>query len=427
MAPSSAGPPSHVVVVGAGVIGVCIAWSVARRGARVTLVDAGEVGGACSFGNAGLISLGHMPIQRPGVVRQAVRWMFDGESPLYIQPRLDLDLFRWLWRFRGACTTARLEENMKSLAALSVGVKEMVDEVSAEAERGGAPAFFYDRRGYMEAYLTDEAWARARGWGDLAARHGYPYEAVPGDELRRREPAFVPEVRGAVWHHHSAFCDPHRFVLATAALARRAGADIRERISVERVETKGGSAIGVRLKDGCVIKADAVVLSAGVWTPALARPLGVRVPLQPAKGYHRDVQPTEPALTTATILGEANMVVTPMGGFQRLAGTLEFSGINLEMRSNRLEKLSAGASRYLRGMNDLQPARERWEWVGMRPCSPDGVPIIGWAPRVRGLFIATGHAMLGLSQGPSTGKVVAEAILDGKASIDLRPMRVERF
>ncbi|TVQ33580.1 MAG: FAD-dependent oxidoreductase, partial [Phycisphaeraceae bacterium] len=203
----------RTIVVGAGVVGVCAAHSLVSRGARVTLIDAGEVGAACSYGNAGLISLGHLPIPRPGVVRQAIRWMFDPASPLYIAPRLDPAMARWLWRFRGACTQKRLECSMKTLAELSHKTVGLFERIEAQAREAGRP-FFYAPRGYMEVYRTPQALDHAREHAELTKRFGFEYEEFDGAGLREREPALASGLAGAIWYPQSAFCNPHAFVMA---------------------------------------------------------------------------------------------------------------------------------------------------------------------------------------------------------------------
>ena len=199
------------------------------------------------------------------------------------------------------------------------------------------------------------------------------------------------------------------------------------RTTVKRVRVRGGRVEGVELADGDVVTADVVILAAGAHTVRLTRPLGLRLPLQPAKGYHRDYDPSDgatPSLRTACILGEASVFCGDLGGFVRFAGTLEFSGLNDRMRRSRLEQLTVTARQYLKGMGDFAPTSE---WCGLRPCLPDGLPAIGPAPGIAGLFIATGHAMMGLTLGPVTGRLVAEYVLDGKPSLDLRALRAERF
>lgn len=416
------GSPRHIVIVGAGVIGVCAAYYLARRGARVTLLDAGPIGAGASSGNAGLVSLGHLPLQRPGVMSKALKMMWSSDNPLYIAPRLDPALWAWLFRFARACTASALERNMRTLAQLSTASLGLFEEIHQQSRA----SFHYEPRGYMEVFLTRQGLDHCRHDAEITKRFGFDYQLIEQRELLEREPALAPDVTGAVWYPQSAFCDPARFLSATADLARAAGAQIREQAPVRRIERTGGRATGVTLHSGERIDADLVVLAAGPWSASLARELGLRLPLQPAKGYHRDVPTPALSLNTACIFGEVGMVGTPMGSFLRLAGTLEFSGLNSTMRRNRLDMLTRGAARYLRNFNTQ--AAPLSEWVGMRPCSPDGLPIVGWAPRIEGLYIATGHAMLGLSQGPATGKIISQCVLDGGTQLaDMDSTRVDRY
>jgi D-amino-acid dehydrogenase len=416
----------HVLIVGGGVIGLCAAEALSRRGARVTVVEASSIGAGASSGNAGLLSLGHLPIPQPGVVGKAMKWMWRGDSPLYIQPRLDAALVGWLWRFRGACNAQTLEASMRTLGALSTMTVGMFEELRDRCASAGVPGFYFDRLGYYEVYRTEAGLAHGREHAAIAARHGFGHEVFDGAQMREREPALAEGTVGAVWYPDSSQCNPMAFLRAVAALAAAQGATILEGAPVASVDVEGGRAVGVTLGDGRELRADVVVMAAGPWSAELLQPLGVKVPMQPAKGYHLDVPTTDPALRAAIVLGEANMAVTPMDGFVRLAGTLEFSGLNTAMRRNRLEMLLVGARKYLRGYDGS--VERRSEWVGMRPCSPDGLPILGWTDRAPGLLVATGHGMLGMTQGPATGRLVAEMVLDGAASsMDVGPMGLARF
>ncbi len=172
------------------------------------------------------------------------------------------------------------------------------------------------------------------------------------------------------------------------------------------------------------IKADQVVLAAGSWSTELGRAVGVAIPMQPGKGYHAQLPPLNPPLRTAAVLTERHIAATPMEHGLRLAGTVELSGLNLRLRRRRVEMLTEGALPYLPGLKDVTPTVV---WCGLRPCTADGLPVIGWAPRREGLFIATGHAKMGMTLGPVTGQLISEWILDGAPSIDLRTMSPTRF
>ncbi len=210
-------------------------------------------------------------------------------------------------------------------------------------------------------------------------------------------------------------------------MAKRAethGALIRTNAQVVDMSVRNGKFTGVRLYAGEQIDADTIVLACGIWTTRLAKQLGIRVPMQAGKGYHRNITAPTPCPSLATLLAEKHVAVTPMGGSLRLSGTVEFSGINHKLVQKRLQMLTVAARHYLRGIGQTQTISE---WCGLRPCTWDGLPVVGWAPRPHGVFIATGHARMGLTLGPATGRIVSECILDGHPSIDITPMRVDRF
>lgn len=410
----------HIVIIGGGVIGVCAAHELALRGERVTLLERDEIGGACSYGNAGLYSFGHPPIPQPGLVRRGVKMMLDSNSPLYIAPRPDPALLAWLWRFRKACSRSVFERNMKITGALSHASLGLFEEY---ADRYGV-SYDLARKGYLEVCISEKGLAEAEETARQVRSIGIEAETLSRAETLRREPGLTNDVVGAVWYPQSVSGNPHKFVTGIAALAEQEGAVLRREAEVESIETAGGRARGVTLVSGEAIEADEIVLAAGVWSSRLARDLNLRIPMQPAKGYHRDVDHPDPPLTISCLFHEASMACTPMGEFLRLAGTLEFSGFDERMRRNRLEMLTEAGRRFLVGMNGAAP---RSEWVGMRPVTADGMPVIGPAPTIENVFLATGHGMLGMSFGPVTGKLTAQALCGESPGIDLAPLGAARF
>ena len=416
-------PEPHAVVVGGGVIGVCCAYFLARRGARVTVLERDEIGRAASYGNAGTIAPGHTPINKPGRVKQALRSVFDPLSSLYVAPRPDPELAMWLWAFSRTCTERHLEFCMRVLGPLGHATSELFDAL-IEREKLDC---CYRHEGYHEIYLTERGLESAKREASFIERYGFHPETLSGDVLRQREPAINDQVLGGVFYPEAATINPHRFVLELAERARRHGATFRTGVEVVNIVFTSDKVRGVQTRDKETVEADVVVLATGAYSLPLTRKLGLRFPLQAAKGYHRDRELGEgktPALRHACVLGEKMVFCTPMDGFLRLAGTLEFSGVNHEIRQKRLEQLTNVAKRYLNGVGDIE---SRSEWCGLRPCMPDGLPVMGPLSRCHGLFIATGHAMLGLTLGPVTGKLVAEYVLDGAPSIDITALRPERF
>jgi D-amino-acid dehydrogenase len=418
-----AGSELHAVVVGGGVIGVCCAYFLALRGASVTLLERDEIGMAASFGNAGLISPGHPPINRPGRVAQALRSMSDPLSPLYLRPRWDASLFRWLWTFRRHCTESHVEHSMASLSPLGLQTSSLFEELVA----GEALDCGYRRSGYLEVFDTRAGLASGREEAEVVARYGFAPEYMDGEALREREPLLASGVRGGWYHDEGMIVNPYRLVLEMADRAVRRGATIRTRTPVSAIASERGRVLGVRTASGEEVRAEAVVLATGAYSPELMEALGCPLPIQPAKGYHSDRDPASPGsrdLTVPCLLGERAVFCSPMGDVVRLAGTLEFSGRNLDIRRDRLDQLEAAARRYFEGFDLTDPISE---WYGVRPCTPDGLPVIGRVPGYLGAYVATGHAMLGLTLGPVSGRLIAELVIDGVASIPLDAFQAGRF
>jgi D-amino-acid dehydrogenase len=418
---------SRVVVVGGGVIGVSCAYYLARGGADVLLLERDRLGAGASSGNAGTISAGHPPLNRPGRVAQALRQMLDPTSPLYIQPRWNPRLWRWLLGFARHCTDEHVAHCMRVMAPLGKDALALVGTLVTEEriECG------YRAAGYYEVCSTQEGLEVARHEAAIIEAHGYHPESVDGDELRRREPAFGPAVIGGVYFPEAATLDPALFLERLARAAERHGVEIREGVDVRSVVTSGGRVTGV--DSGApmggsreVVGADAVVLATGSYRGNLARALGTRLPVQPGKGYHRDIPVGPngaPKLRVACVLHETSVFCTPMDTFVRFAGTMEFSGENHVLRPPRLRQLTRAGRLCFPG---LGPARPLSEWCGLRPMSVDGLPIVGPLPGVDGVTVATGHGMLGLTLGPVTGEIVANMVL-GREDSRMEPLTPARF
>lgn len=398
----------RVVVVGGGLIGLSCGYFLARGDADVVVLERDHVGAGASSGNAGTVSAGHPPLNGPGRVGAALRQMTDPTSPLYVKPRWDPALWRWLLGFARHCTASHVEHAMGIMAPLGKDALSLFQTLIAEEriECGYRPD------GYFDVCRTEKGLEAARKEAEIIQRYGYHPEVVDGDELRRREPHFAVDLLGGVYYPEAAILEPARFLAGLAVAARRRGADIREGTQVTSVELAGGRVRGVRTAEGDV-EADAVVLATGPFSKELAQRVGARLPVQPGKGYHRDVPigPNgAPPLRVACVLHESSVFCTPMDTVVRFAGTMEFSGLNHVMRPTRLRQLTRAARR---AFPDLGTARPVSEWVGLRPMSVDGLPIVGPLGSVEGLTVATGHGMLGLTLGPVTGEMVSRVVLEG--------------
>ncbi|MBI4012853.1 MAG: FAD-dependent oxidoreductase [Candidatus Rokubacteria bacterium] len=409
-----------VLVIGGGVIGVCAAYYLAREGAAVTLVEKDDVCAGSSYGNAGLIVPSHsVPLAAPGVLWQGLKWMLDPTSPFYIRPRLDPDLLGWLWRFRGYCTRGHLARAIPVLRDLGFASLVLYQELAGlDGLHSG-----FERRGVLAVFRTPGRLEEARHEAALLEAHGIGTKLLDGPAARAMEPSLGDAVVGALSFPNDAHLVPDAFVTGLAREAASLGVRIRRDTEVLAFETAGRRIRAVETTRGR-LEAEQVVLAAGAWSPALARTLDLRLPIQPAKGYSVTCQrpPEGPAMPL--LLAEARVAVTPMGERLRFAGTLELAGLDLAIDRRRVEAVRRAPGRYLR-LGDALPLVEIWR--GLRPCTPDGLPMIGRSTRVENLILATGHAMIGISLGPVTGKLVAQLATGAPTLLDLAPLRPERF
>lgn len=409
-----------VLVIGGGVIGVCSAYYLAREGFAVTLVDKDDVCAGSSYGNAGLIVPSHsIPLAAPGVLWQGLKWMLDPESPFYIKPRLDRDLLAWLWRFRGACSAEHVARAIPLLREMHYASLGLFRELTALDGVGGG----FEQRGVLSVFTTGRLYERALHEARMLEGHGLPFKPLDGPAARALEPALTPDVVGAILLPDDAQVVPAEFVKGLARVTEGLGARIRPATEVLGVETVGRRIRAVETTRG-TIEAEQVVLASGAWSSGLARAMGLSLPIQPAKGYSLTFVRPSHGPTFPLLLGESRFAVTPMGDTLRFAGTLELAGMNLSINRRRVAAIARGGARYLR---DVENLRLLEIWRGLRPCTPDGLPVVGRSARVENLILATGHAMMGVSLGPVTGKLVSRVATGAAPLCDLGLMRPERF
>ena len=412
-------PMSDVLVVGGGAVGVCCALELARTGASVTLVErGGELAWGCSAGNAGLICPSHAtPFANPAALRDGLRWMWRPDSPLYLRPRPGV--LPWIARFtRAAASRARVETATRTIRTLSSASLALHEELS----RGGLDTAFA-KRGSMNVYEGAAAFSSARAEAEVNLRAGLRVDVLEGAAAREVEPALATDLAGAVFYHDDAHCDPYRFVHAVGASAIEAGASVRTRVEVLGLRRVNGRVEGVQTTAG-ELRAKTVVVAAGAWTPRLLRDLGVRVPVEGGKGYHVDLEPGSGDPRVPVWSHETRVIATPLPGRLRLAGTLELAGLDLSVSAVRVGAIRAAASRLVAG---TEGRRVLEIWRGLRPCSPDGLPIVGRVRGVDNVVLATGHGMLGLTLAPVTGRLVSEIVGGVAPSHDLTPLRPDRF
>lgn len=396
----------HVVIVGGGVIGLCSAWHCCRAGHRVTLVERHAVRrDGCSYGNAGMVVPSHfVPLAAPGMVALGLKWMWNPESPFYVRPRLDPELFSWGWKFWRACTAGRVARAAPLIRDLSLASRAAFLEMSAASGN----AFGLVEKGLLMLCRTEHGFAEEQAGARRAAELGMPAEVLSPGDLARLEPGIRMAVMGAVHYPLDCHLAPDRFMGWLQGDLEAAGVDFRWETEVTGWRTQGRRVTGVETRRGCV-EGDEYVVAGGAWTPGIGRDLGLGLPMQAGKGYSLLLTHPRHLPVHCAILTEARVAVTPMGGALRFGGTMELGGLNEAILPVRVQGIIKSAVRYY---PDLTPDAFAGvtPWRGLRPCTPDGLPYLGRPGAYDNLVVAAGHAMMGLSLGPVSGRVVCDLV-----------------
>jgi D-amino-acid dehydrogenase len=416
--------PADVLIIGGGVIGVCCAYYLMQQGRSVTLLDKHDICAGSSYGNAGLVVPSHaMPLALPGAMREALPWLFDAASPFYIKPRLDLELWGWLWRFRAASNEAALHKAIPLLLQLNLASVGLFHDLARITDLD----FGFERRGGLNVYLSQAGLQKGMHTAELLHRYGCEVAILDTAGVRTMAPALHPAVVGGIYYPEDAHLIPDRFVHGMADLVRHQGVDICASTEVLACETRGGRVVRVVTTRGDYAP-EQLILAAGAWSPLLAHSLRLRLPVQPAKGYSITISRPSNGLDIPLHLAERKVGVTPMGTMLRFAGTLELAGLDLSINRRRLHAIEQAAQEYLDLGDGFTFKSNPIEiWRGLRPLTPDTLPIIGRCRHLTNLTVATGHGMMGVSMGPITGKLVAQLVAGEQPELDLSQLAVERF
>jgi D-amino-acid dehydrogenase len=394
-------------VVGGGVVGLACAHALARRGADVTVYERDRVGHGCSYGNTGWICPGlSAPLPAPGVMGAAVLGMLRRGSPVRISPVVGPRFLRWSWLFWRACAPERYRAGLEATVALT---KNAVADL-AELRAAGVE-FELRETGMIVAALTEPGLEEYAAMLQDAEAAGYegPVRVLNGQEAREVEPAVGEAVIGAVHAPSERYVRPESLSQGLADWLRANGADVREDAEVTDVQE---------------LETDAVVLAAGAWSGGLLERMGVRIPMEAAKGYSVTARGRGTPPRAAYYLVEARVGASTFGEELRIAGIFDLTGLDLALRRRRVELILRDSRPFFR---DWEPERVELEWTGLRPYPADGLPILGRVPNHERIFLATGHGRMGITLAPITGKLLADVILDGSSPPELEPFRVDRF
>ncbi|OLT05617.1 amino acid dehydrogenase [Pseudonocardia sp. CNS-004] len=406
--------PGRVAVVGAGMVGLATAWFLQERGVSVTILDREGVAAGSSWGNAGWLTPAiATPLPEPAVLRYGVRAVLSPSSPVYVPPSADPRLIRFLARFARNSTAARWRAAMEALVPLN---RRALAGFDALAE-GGVTGQTNEAKSFLAAYRSEaERTVLLEEIEHIhAAGQGVEFDVLTGAEAREIEPSLADEVGAAIRLHGQRFIDPSSYVHQLAESVRERGGEIRAGAVVTGIGDRAG-AVDIQLADGGAEPFDAVVIAAGAWLSDLARPLGVRTLVQAGRGYSFSI-PIEHVPAGPVYFPAQRVACTPIGDRLRVAGMMEFRAPDAPVDPRRVRAIVDAARPLLRGA-DLDARTD--EWVGARPCTPDGLPLIG-STRSPQVFVAGGHGMWGITLGPVTGQLLAEAVVTGRRPAELAP------
>ncbi|ELR68998.1 D-amino acid dehydrogenase small subunit [Fulvivirga imtechensis AK7] len=410
-----------VAIIGGGIVGLSSAYYLSQAGFEVTVISDDDKKEGCSYGNAGMIVPSHfIPLAAPGIISQGLRWMLRSDSPFYIKPRFDKNLVSWGWKFYKAATAANVQKAMPLLKALNTSSRELYVQLAEEEGLN----FSLCTKGLFTLCKTRHALQEEAQIAVKAKQMGMKAEILTPKELMAMDPGVEFDVEGGVYWPLDAFMVPGRFMAEMQNLLSGRGVKFAAG-QIKSITVKGSKIAGLNT-DSATVVADEYIVAAGAWSSGLLRNLKVNIPLQGGKGYSVEVNtpPVKPEI--CSLLAEARVSVTPMDGAVRFGGTMELNGTDRSINLNRVGGIFKSIPGYYPQFKDTDFTASK-VWVGLRPCSPDGLPYIGRFKHYDNLIAATGHSMMGMSLGPITGKLVSQVVSGKKTEVDISLLNPDRY
>ncbi len=411
----------RVVIIGGGVIGLCSAYYALQRGFAVTVIEREPAGADnCSMGNAGMIVPSHFtPMAAPGMITKGLRWMLNPESPFYVRPRLSVDLLRWGWLFYRHSTARHVAASRELLRDLNLESRRLFEELAATENFG------LKQRGLLMLCKTPKGLDEEAQVALDAQQIGLQAEILYPGAVAQLDPDVTLDIVGAVYFPQDCHLSPANFMASMRRRLIAAGAQIESAVTIDTLVTRGGQVTAVSAEKRC-FEGDHFVIAGGAWSVDLLKSVDVNLSLQAGKGYSLTL-PKPPELPRlCSIFAEAKVAITPMGNSLRFGGTLEVGGLDLTINPARVRGIVNSVQAYFpkfsaRDFDGVKP------WAGLRPVSPDGVPYLGQVPGLSNLLLATGHAMMGLSLGPVSGRLIADLLAGDSPFRPIESMSPGRF
>lgn len=414
----------EVVIIGGGIVGLSSAYYLQEAGHQVTIIDQTAITNNCSYGNAGYVCPSHfVPLATPGIVSQGLKWMLNSESPFYIQPRLSKSLIQWGWNFMKSATAEKVEAAAVPLRDYAFLSQKLYKDWTTLPQFN----FSYEHKGLLEIFQTQKVLDHAHHLVEQAHALGLTdTKLLTQAELFDKEPGVEMNALGAIYFGCDAHLYPKKIMEQLITDLKNKGVRfcVNEKvISFEKANAK----VTAVITDKAKYIADTVVVAAGSWSRELAESLSITMPLMPGRGYSITLEDTPHRTVHPAVFVEGRVALTPMDGNKmRFGGTMEITSTSTPPRLNRVAGIIKTVKKYFPTFEIPMPSKEE-VWFGYRPCSADGLPYLGRTKKWSNVIMATGHAMVGMSLGAGTGKLVTEIIQEQKTSIDIDIYNPERF
>jgi D-amino-acid dehydrogenase len=413
-----------VVIIGGGIIGLSSAYYLKQAGHEVTVIDKTDMTDNCSYGNAGYVCPSHfVPLATPGIVSQGLKWMLNSKSPFYVQPRFSSSLMDWGMKFMRSATPEKVARAAVPLRDIALLSKKLYEEWTELPQF----SFAYQQKGLIEIFQTAKGAEHAHHVIEKSHALGLTdTELLDHQALQQLEPGVKINAIGGVMFKCDAHLYPNKLMKQLLADLAQKNVQLHGNREVIGFENKNGRITKVITQQNSY-EADAVVIASGSWSRELAAKIKVKIPLVAGRGYSVTLEDSPYKLNHPVVLVEGRVALTPMDGNKiRFGGTMEITSTQTPPRMSRVAGILNAVERYFPEFKVEMPSSDKI-WYGYRPCSADGLPYLGRTKQWNNVVMATGHAMLGLSLGAGTGKLVSEILNEEALSMDITPFDPGRF
>lgn len=415
-----------IAIIGGGIIGLFSAYYLLESGEKVVVIDKSSGNEGCSFGNAGMVVPSHfIPLASPGMIEKGLKWMLDSESPFYVKPRISLELMKWGLQFYKNSNQKHVDSSVPLLRDLGLISKLLYHDLAQKLK------YSYEEKGLVMYCKKQNTLDEEAHVAELANKIGIEAKVLDIKSIHKLEPEIRPEVAGAVYFPGDAHLNPTELIESLKKYLVDKGVVIKHNSEMINIQTVGDEITSLEIlndEQKEMLEVGNVVLAAGSWSGILGKMLRLNLPMQAGKGYSvSKSQVPNNEIFIPNILVEARVAITPMSGrFVRFGGTMEIGGLDSTINMNRVRGIIKSLPEFFPDYALDVPKKEE-VWYGFRPCSPDGLPYIGHSGAYKNLFINTGHAMMGISLAPASGKLIAQQILGKKTEMDLNGFSAQRF